>query len=133
MPGRLKIYDGSQFVEITNLPQKQTTSFTTLSVAGTGSTLTGDQSSFNNRSWVRKLTVTPTNGSVNSYVIEFFHDGTFTDAKLEYKATASGTFIDNAGWFHEDEESAEELHYRITNNSLVSSTFTIALVSEVFA
>jgi hypothetical protein len=133
MPGRLKIYDGSQFVEITNLPQKQTKSFTTLTVAGTGAAQNMDESGFNNRSWVRKLTVTPTNSNVNSYIIEFFHDGTFTADKLEYKATASGTFIDNAGWFHEDEESAEELHLRITNNSLFSSTFTVALVAEVFA
>jgi hypothetical protein len=133
MPGRLKLFDGTQFVEITTTSQKQTKSFTTITVAGTGGSGQFNEASFNNRSWVRKLTVTPTVGSVNSYVIEFFHDGTFTADKLEYKATASGTFIDNAGWFHEDEESSDELHLRITNNSLASSTFTVALVAEVFA
>ena len=133
MPGRLKIYDGSQFVEISNLPQKQTMSFTTTAVSNSGGLQQIDQTGFNNRSWVRKLTVTPTNASVNSYVIEMFHDGTFAAAKLEYKATASGTFIDNAGWFHEDEENTEELHMKITNNSLFTSTFTVVLVSEVFA
>lgn len=133
MPGRLKIHDGNAFVEISNLPQKQTMSFTTTAVNNSGGTREIDQSGFNNRSWVRKLTVTPANASVNSYVIEMFHDGTFSAAKLEYKATASGTFIDNAGWFHEDEENTEELHMKITNNSLFTSTFTVALVSEVFA
>ena len=132
MIGRLKIYDGTQFIEITNLPQKQTTSFTTATVAGTGDV---DSSSepFNNRSWVRKLKITPTEGAVDSFIISFFSSASFDADKLEYSATASGTFIDNAGWFHEDEDNGEELHLRLTNNSLTSSTFTVELTAEVFA
>lgn len=132
MSGRLKLYDGNQFVEISNLPQKGTKSFTTTAVSNSGG-FSDFNETFNNRSWVRKLKVTPTDPSVNSYLIEFFHDGSFSGPKLEYQATASGTFIDNAGWFHEDEESAEELHLRITNNSLTTSTFTVELTAEVFA
>jgi len=130
--GRLKLYDGTQFVEISNLPQKETTSFTSTAVADSGGVNQSNEA-FNNRSWVRKLKVTPTDGSVDSFVIEFFSDSTFSEAKLEYQATASGTFVDNAGWFHEDEESAEELHLKLTNNSLATSTFTIELTAEVFA
>ena len=130
--GRLKLYDGTQFVEISNLPQKETKSFTTTAIGDSGGSNQSNET-FNNRSWVRKLKVTPTDGSVNSFLIEFFSDSTFSAAKLEYQATASGTFIDNAGWFHEDEESAEELHLKLTNNSLATSTFTIELTAEVFA
>jgi acyl-CoA thioesterase len=132
MPGRLKIYDGTQFIEINDLPQKGTNSFTTLSVNPTGGTNQTTEP-FNNRSWVRKLKVTPTDGSVNSFVIELFSDSSFSDPKLEYQATASGTYIDNAGWFHEDEENTEQLYLKLTNNSLAGSTFTIELTAEVFA
>ncbi len=132
MPGRLKIYDGNQFIEVNDLPQKGTTSFTTATVFNSGGSQESSEA-FNNRSWVRKLKVTPGDGSVNSFVIEFFSDTTFGSDKLEYQATASGTFIDNAGWFHEDEENNEELHLKLTNNSLASSTFTVELTAEVFA
>jgi acyl-CoA thioesterase len=132
MSGRLKIYDGNNFVEVNDLPQKGTKSFTTTAIANSGGASQINES-FNNRSWVRKLKVTPTDGAVNSFVIEFFSSSTFTSAKLEYKATASGTFIDNAGWFHEDEDNSEELHIKLTNNSLTTSTFTVELTAEVFA
>jgi len=132
MPGRLKIYDGNNFVEIGTLSEKGTKSFTSTSVAKEGGAIQTSES-FNNRSWVRKLKVTPTDGSVNSFVIEFFSDSSFGSDKLEYQATASGTFVDNAGWFHEDEDNSEELHLKLTNNSLVSSTFTLELTAEVFA
>ncbi len=130
--GRLKLYDGTKFVEISNLPQKETTSFTTTAIADSGGAQQSNEA-FNNRSWVRKLKVTPTDGSVDSFVIEFFSDSTFVASKLEYQATASGTFIDNAGWFHEDEDNSEELHLKVTNNSLSASTFTVELTAEVFA
>jgi len=132
MAGRLKIYDGTQFIEVTDLPQKGTKSFTTIAISDSGGTIQISES-FNNRSWVRKLKVTPTDGSVDSYVIEFFADTSFGSDKLEYSATGTGTFIDNAGWFHEDEENGEQLHFKLTNNSLVTSTFTVELTAEVFA
>ncbi len=132
MPGRLKIYDGNQFVEVNDLPQKGTKSFTTTAVLNSGGASQFNEG-FNNRSWVRKLKVTPTDGSVNSFVVEFFSDSTFGSDKLEYQATASGTFIDNAGWFHEDEGNSEELHLKLTNNSVATSTFSVELTAEVFA
>lgn len=133
--GRLKIYDqvSGQFIELTTFPQKGTLSFTTPTVAGTGGSEDIDEPGFNNRSLVRKLTVTPTNGSVNSFQIDFYRSATFDGDKLEYRATASGTFVDNDVWFHEDEDNAGELHLRIINNSLVDSTFQVELTAEVFA
>lgn len=133
--GRLKIYDqvSGQFLEITTFPQKGTLSFTTPTVAGVGGIDTHTEPGFNNRSLVRKLKVTPTDPSVNAFQIDFYRDSTFSEDKLEYRATASGTFIDNDVWFHEDEENAGEVHVRITNSAVNASTFQIELTAEVFA
>ncbi len=113
-------------------PRKGTKSFTTPSIAGSGGTDTFDES-FNNRSLVRKLKVTPSVGGVDSYIVEFFKDDSFGAAVLEYQATSSGTFIDNDVWFHEDEDQTFELHLKITNNSAPSSAFTVDLTQEEFA
>lgn len=129
---KLKLFVDGQFVTINQFPEKATKSFTTPIVFGGGSATTINES-FNNRCLVRKLRVVPTNTSVNNYVIEFFKSGSFAAAKLEYQATANGEFVDNDVWFHEDEDLAQELHLKITNNSGFSSTFTVELTQEVFA
>ena len=113
-------------------PRKGSTSFVTLTVAGTGGTRSDDEP-FNNRSIVRKTKVTPTAIGIDSYVIEFFKDSTLAADKLEYQATGSGTFIDNDVWFHEDEDGLFEIHYRLTNNSVTDSIFTVELTAEEFA
>ncbi len=127
--GGLKYHDGTQFQPVFDIPKKGTKSFTTLSVGDEGGTRQVDEA-FNNRSLIRKLKVTPSNGSVNSYIIEFFTKDTFLTADLEYQATGNGTLIDNDLWIHEDEDSTAELHLKITNNSLFVSTFTIELIQE---
>jgi len=113
-------------------PRKGSTSFVTLTVAGAGGTRSDDEP-FNNRSLVRKTKVTPTAVGIDSYVIEFFKDSTLAADKLEYQATGSGTFIDNDVWFHEDEDGLFEIHYRLTNNSVTDSIFTVELTAEEFA
>jgi len=113
-------------------PRKGSTSFVTLTVAGAGGTRSDDEP-FNNRSLVRKTKVTPTAVGIDSYVVEFFKDSTLAADKLEYQATGSGTFIDNDVWFHEDEGGLFEIHYRLTNNSVTDSTFTVELTAEEFA
>lgn len=129
--GSLKYHDGTQFQEVFEFPKKGTKNFTTLTVNDSGGTRTVD-SSFNNRSLIRKLKVTPTEAGVDSYVIEFFSSDSFAAGKLEYQATGNETFIDNETWFHEDEDETLELHLKITNNSLTSSTFTVELTQEEF-
>jgi len=130
--GKLKLFDGTQFIILDSFPRKGTVSFTTLTVAGSGGIRTNDEA-FNNRSLIRKLTVTPAQPAVNSFVIEFFKSGSFSAGKLEYKATASGTFVDNDVWFHEDEDQVSEVHLKLTNNSIADSTFTVELSAEEFS
>ncbi len=113
-------------------PRKGSTSFATLTVAGAGGTRSDDEP-FNNRSLVRKTKVTPTATGIDSYVVEFFKDSTFAADKLEYQATGSGTFIDNDVWFHEDEDQLFQIHYKLTNNSLTDSIFTVELTAEEFS
>ncbi len=113
-------------------PRKGFVSFTTPVAAGSGGTVSDDES-FNNRSLVRKTKVTPAEAGVDSYLVEFFKDSTLSADKLEYQATGSGTFIDNDVWFHEDEDQLFEIHYKLTNNSVTDSTFTVELTAEEFA
>lgn len=133
--GRLKIYDqgSGQFIDINLYPHKETLTFVTVTVAGQGGFKKIDQSGFNVRSLVRKLKVTPTDPTVDAFQIDFYKSSAFTEAKLEYRATASGTFVDNDVWFHEDEDNAGELHLKITNSAINDSTFTVELTSEAFA
>ena len=131
--GKLKLYDGTQFIIIDAFPRKDTKTFTTATVSGTGGTVETDEP-FNNRALIHELTVTPTVGSVTDFTIEFFKSGTFAVDKLQYKAvTVSGTFPDGFPWFHEDETGASELHLRMTNDSGASTTFTVELTQEEFA
>lgn len=131
--GKLKLHDGTQFIIIDAFPRKGTATFTTTTIAGSGGTATFDEP-FSNRALVRKLTVTPTVGSVTDFTMEFFKSGTFAADKLEYKAvTTSGTFTDSFPWFHEDETGASEFHLRLTNDSVAGTTFTVALTAEDFA
>lgn len=132
---KLKVYNPGtgQFVLVDPFPRKGTKSFATPTVAGSGSSEQGDEGTFANRAIVRKLKVTPSTGSINSFIVEFYKSGSFASDKLEYQATASGTFIDNDVWFHEDEDQVSELHWKITNNSLTDGTFTIELTQEEFA
>ncbi len=127
--GALKYHDGTQFNPVFDIPKRGTKSFVTSNVQKEGGIEVIDES-FNNRSLIRKLKVTPSDGGVISYVVEFFTRDTFLAADLEYKATGNGTLIDNDLWMHEDEDSTSELHLKITNNSLVISTFTIDLIQE---
>lgn len=122
-----------QFVDVSPYPIKSTLSFTSPTVAGQGGSQSVDEPNFNNRSLIRKLKVTPNVAGVNSFQIDFYKDGSFSADKLEYRATASGTFIDNDVWFHEDEDGVGELHMKITNNAVDSSTFTVEITAEVFA
>lgn len=133
--GRLKIYDqaSGQFLELTTFPQKGTLSFTSPNVASAGGIQQFSESNFNNRSLVRKLKVTPNGVDIIAFQVDFYRDSTFDENKLEYRATASGTFVDNDVWFHEDEENVGELHMKITNSSVNESTFTVELTAEVFA
>lgn len=112
--------------------EKEGFSFTSPSVLSQGGVSQISTTGFNNRSLSRRLVVTPTDPSVNAYQIDMYKDSSFTVGKLEYRATASGTFIDNDLWFHEDEENLSQLHLKIINNSLNSSTFQIDIISEVF-
>ena len=131
--GKLKLFvEGTGFIILNSFPRKGTTSFTTPTVAGSGGIRTTDEA-FNNRSLVRKLKVTPTDPTIDSFVIEFFKTGGFSADKLEYQATASGTFIDNDVWFHEDEDQVSEVHMKVTNNSLTDSTFSVQLSAEEFS
>lgn len=114
-------------------PNKETISFTTVTVAGQGGSENINEPGFNIRSLVRKLKVTPTDFTVEAFQIDFYINSSFAENKLEYRATATGTFIDNATWFHEDEDSIGELHLRIINNATNDSTFTIELTSEAFS
>ncbi len=133
--GRLKIYDQTtgQFIDINLFPHKETLSFTTVTVAGQGGVEDINEPGFNVRSLVRKLKVTPTDPTVEAFSIKFYRSSAFENAKLEYSATASGTFIDNDVWFHEDEDNVGEAHLRITNNGNNNSTFSIELTSEAFS
>ena len=133
--GRLKIYDQGtgQFIDINLFPHKETISFTTVTVAGQGDSEEINEPGFNVRSLVRKLKVTPTDPTVEAFSIDFYTNSTFAEGKLEYRATASGTFIDNATWFHEDEDNVGELHLKIINNATNDSTFTVELTSEAFS
>lgn len=130
--GKLKLHDGTQFIIIDAFPRKSTTSFTTPAVAGSGGTQEVDEP-FSNRALIRKLTVTPTEGETIDFTIEFFKSGTFAADKLEYKASATGTFTDSFPWFHEDDTGASEIHVKLTNDSVTDSTFTVELTSEEFA
>lgn len=115
------------------LPVKGTIDFTTGLVDRAGGEREVNQS-FNNRSLIRKLKVSPTVAGVNSYVIQFFTKDTFDfDDLLEYEATASGIFVDNDLWFHEDEDGTSEMHLKITNTSLFDSTFQVEMEFEKFA
>jgi hypothetical protein len=133
--GRLKIYDqtSGEFIDINLFPHKETISFTTILIEGQGESENINEPGFNTRSLVRKLKVTPTDPTVDAFQVDFYKDSTFQEAKLEYRATASGTFIDNATWFHEDEDNVSELHIRIINSATNDSTFTVELTSEAFA
>jgi hypothetical protein len=118
---------------IAHYPHKGLLDFTTVSVAGAGGTQDIDQSGFNNRSLVRKLTVTPNGVDITAYQLAFYMTSAFAAEDLEYSATASGTYTDNDVWFHEDEDVGSGLHLRITNDSVNASTFTVELKAEVFA
>lgn len=133
--GRLKIYDQGtgQFIDINLYPHKDTLSFVTITVAGQGGSEEINQPGFNVRSLVRKLKVTPTDPSVNAFQVDFYKGSDFAEAKLEYRATASGTFVDNATWFHEDEDNVGELHLKIINSATNDSTFTVELTAEAFS
>ncbi len=134
--GRLKIYDQTtgQFIDINLFPHKETLSFTTVTVAGQGAVEDFNEPGFNVRSLVRKLKVTPTDPTVEAFSIAFYRSSAIgNETKLEYRATASGTFIDNDVWFHEDEDNVGEAHIRITNNGTNDSTFSIELTSEAFS
>lgn len=128
--GRLKLYKDGQFIEVNTFPFKTTASFTTNSVGALGGTRQVDQT-FYSRALIRKLKVTPSTGSANSTVIEFFKDSALTN--LEYQATTSGTFTDNDVWFHEDEDGAGQLHLKLTNNSTVDATYLVEITAEAFA
>lgn len=130
--GKLKLFKDGQFIELNTFPIKASTSFSTPTVTAAGGVTTVDHT-FHSRALIRRLKITPSNGSANSMQFEFFKDGSFLADKLEYQATASGTFIDNDVWFHEDEDLLGELHFRVTNNSLVGSQFTVEILAEVFA
>jgi hypothetical protein len=133
--GRLKLYDqtSGKFIDINLFPHKETISFTTISIEGQGESEEINEPGFNVRSLVRKLKVTPTDPTVDAFQIDFYKSSDFTEAKLEYRATASGTFIDNDTWFHEDEDNLGELHLKITNSATNDSTFTVELTSEAFS
>lgn len=133
--GRLKIYDqeSGQFIDINLFPHKETISFTTITIGGQGDSEDINEPGFNVRSLVRKLKVTPTDPTVEAFSISFYRSSAFEEAKLEYRATASGTFVDNATWFHEDEDNVGELHLKITNNATNDSTFTVELTAEAFS
>jgi len=113
--------------------RKGTLSFTSPTVAGLGGVLNFSESGFNNRSLIRKLKVTPNTPTVNAYQVDFYRDTTFSADQLEYRATASGIFIDNGVWFHEDRENTGEVHIKLSNNSIDASTFTFEITAEVFA
>lgn len=130
--GNLKLFKDGQFIEITSFPIKASTSFTTPPVTVAGGVATVHHS-FYSRALIRQLRITPSTPSANSSIFEFFKDGSLSASKLEYRATASGTFVDNDVWFHEDEELAGELHFRVTNNSLAEAQFTVEVLAEVFA
>lgn len=118
---------------IPNLPTKGTSSFLTNVVDRAGGELRINQT-FNNRSLIRKLKVTPTVTGVNSYVLQFFTKNTFSfDDRLEYEATSQGLYVDNELWFHEDEDLTNQLHLSITNTSNFDSTFTVELRFERFS
>ena len=127
----LKYHDGTQFQPVFVLPKKGTKSFTTLNVNNSGG-IRQINESFNNRSLIRKLKVTPANGAVNSYIVEFFTTSAFAAINLEYQATSNGTLIDNEVWYHEDKDVTSLLHLKITNNSNFASTFTIEITQEEF-
>lgn len=111
-------------------PARSNLSFTTASISSKGGVQQVNQI-FNNRSLVTKFRVSPNSSNVLS-LIEVFKRDTFSSGDLEYKATASGEYIDDVVWYHEDLDDTSELHLKITNNSLVDSTFDIELLSEVF-
>jgi hypothetical protein len=133
--GRLKIFDQStgQFIDINLFPHKETISFTTITIEGQGGFELINEPGFNTRSLVRKLKVTPTDPTVDAFQIDFYRSSTFDETKLEYRATASGTFIDNDVWFHEDEDNVSELHLKVINRATNDSTFTVELTSEAFS
>ena len=130
--GQLKLFKDGQFIELNAFPIKASTSFSTPTVTSAGGSSTINHS-FYTRALIRRLKITPSDPSANSMVFEFFKDGSFASNKLEYQATASGTFVDDDVWFHEDEDLLGELHFKVTNNSLVSSQFTVEILAEVFA
>ena len=129
--GSLKYHDGTQFQDVFTFTKKGTKNIVTLSVNDSGGIRQID-SSFNNRSLIRKLKVTPALAEVDSYVVEFFRSDSFASNTLEYQATGNGTLIDNETWYHEDEDGTSELHLKITNNSITPSTFTVELTQEEF-
>jgi hypothetical protein len=102
-------------------------------VDGQGQSEEINEPGFNVRSLVRKLKVTPTDPTVEAFSISFYRSSAFEEGRLEYRATASGTFIDNATWFHEDEDNVGEAHVKIINNGTNDSTFSIELTSEAFS
>ncbi|MBD3260425.1 MAG: hypothetical protein GF334_01885 [Candidatus Altiarchaeales archaeon] len=111
-------------------PSRGNLTFTTSNVPSKGGSQEINQS-FNNRSLVTKFKVVPNSSNVIS-TVEVFKRDTFSADVLEYKATTSGIYIDNVVWYHEDLDQTSELHLKITNNSLVDSTFNVELLSEVF-
>lgn len=119
-------------IAVNLFPVKGILSFITPIITGKGSNKEIDQS-FNTRSLIRKLKVFPEQQAVNSFVIEFFKNGLFGVDKLEYKATASGVYIDNVVWFHEDEDQTSNIHFKLTNNSNTDSKFTVELLAEEFS
>jgi len=128
----ITVISGSNTVIVSGtLPSKSTSTFLTSSILSAGGIGTFNQT-FNNRALVRKLTVTPSDGGANSTVIEFYTSSSFSAGALEYRATSSGTYVDNETWFHEDSDVTSKYHLKITNNSLVNSQFTIDTIEEVF-
>jgi hypothetical protein len=133
--GRLKIYDqtSGQFIDINLFPHKETISFTTVEVNAFGQNEEINEPGFNVRSLVRKLKVTPNGIPPAAFQVDFYRSSAFEEAKLEYRAVASGTFVDNDTWFHEDEDNVGELHLKITNSAAENSTYTVEITSEAFS
>jgi hypothetical protein len=133
--GQLKVYDqqSGQFITLNAFPVKQTISFTTITVEGEGDNEEITESGFNNRSLVRKLKVTPTDPTIEAFQVDFYKNSSFAENQLEYRATASGTFVDNDVWFHEDLEASNQLYFKVTNDGTNNSTFSVEITAEAFA
>lgn len=107
------------------------------SLATTGFDLT----SFMNRGYWRKITITETGGtSTGTYDLRIYSKDTKSSADLLYSVDAidstanSRVFVDQLLVGYEDEDGTSELHVQIDNNDAAEGmTFTIAIVAEQMA